>query len=138
MGAWIKANISWLGFVVMCILGGTVGHIKAWQKAAAAGAPPMSWKQHAAGMVVRLIFAAFVTIIVYFLHVGLGWDNLMISFVVAGIAAVFASDVVDLLWYFGQEKARVMFGLPPMERREAVVERREPHQPSMETKHEQN
>lgn len=107
--AWLKSNLPWLGFIVMWILGGTIGHIKAWQKAGV----PMTVKQHFAGLFVRLFMAAFVSFIVYCLHVGLGWDNIMISFVVAGISSVFASDFIDFLWFIGKERGRSVLGLPP-------------------------
>ena len=102
---WMVENLSWLGFVIMTILGSVVAHIKAYEAA------NMEWavSKHFWGIVRRMIYGATAGLSVYFLQIEYHWSQ-PLSFVGTGIATIFAADFFDFLWIKMREKLSVFFG----------------------------
>ncbi len=105
---WLAENISWLGFVVMTVLGSVVAHIKAYEAAA------VEWALHVHfwGIVRRIIYGTLAGLMVYNLHIEFQWSQ-PLSFVGTGIATIFASDFFDFLWITAKEWVRKKLGLSP-------------------------
>jgi hypothetical protein len=103
---WLAKNLSWLGFVVMCVLGSIVAHIKNYESA------NVEWtvRQHFWGLVRRGIYGAMAGLMVYYLHLEYQWSG-PLSYVITGIAAIFASDVFDFMWITGKAWIRKKLGL---------------------------
>ena len=90
---WLKTNISWLGFVMMTMIGSAIAHIKAFE----ASDEEWSYAKHVGGVIVRFIYGIFAGLIVYFAYQYYGWNE-KLSFIATGLCCVFATDVVDF-WY---------------------------------------
>lgn len=103
---WLSENFAWFGFVVMCILGSIVAHIKSYEAANA------TWTihQHFWGLVRRGVYGGMAGLMVYYLHLEYQWSQ-PLSYVGTGIAAIFASDFFDFLWITAKEYVRKKLGL---------------------------
>lgn len=103
---WLAENISWVGFVVMTVLGSIVAHIKAYEAAA------VEWALHVHfwGIVRRMIYGTMAGLIVYNLYIEYQWSQ-PISFIVTGITTIFASDFFDFLWITAKDYIRKKLGL---------------------------
>ena len=103
---WFVKNLGWLGFVIMCVLGSIVAHIKAYETA------NVEWsvRQHFWGLFRRLIYGTMAGLMVYQLHIEYQWSG-PLSYVATGISAIFASDAFDFLWVVIKAKARKILGL---------------------------
>jgi len=103
---WLNGNIAWIGFVVMCILGSVVAHVKSYEAANA------EWtvKQHFWGLVRRVLYGSMAGLMVYNLHVEFEWSE-PLSYVGTGIAAIFASDFFDFIWITVKAYIRKRLGL---------------------------
>lgn len=96
---WLAKNLGWLGFVIMCILGSVVAHIKKYE------ASDVQWtpRQHFWGIVRRLFYGALAGIMVYMLHIEYQWSG-PLTYVFTGIVAIFASEFFDLLFFLVKRK----------------------------------
>lgn len=103
---WMTENLSWMGFLLMCVLGSIVAHVKAYE------AVGVEWglRQHAWGLVRRLIYGATAGLMVYALHLEYHWSQ-PLSFVGTGIASIFASDFFDFVWTTGKAWIRKRLGV---------------------------
>lgn len=103
---WFIKNLGWLGFVIMCVLGSIVAHIKAYETA------NVEWsvRQHFWGLFRRLIYGTMAGLIVYQLHIEYQWSG-PLSYVATGICAIFASDMFDFMWITGKAWVRKKLGL---------------------------
>jgi hypothetical protein len=90
---WVIKNLGWLGFVVMCILGSVVAHIKAYEES------KVEWtvRKHVWGVIRRLVYGATAGLMVYQLHIEYSISG-PLAHVATGVVAIFASDFFDLLW----------------------------------------
>lgn len=104
--AWLTENLSWLGFVLMCLMGSVVAHIKAFEAANV----EWTFKQHYWGLIRRMIYGAMAGMIVYALHLEYNWSG-PLSFVATGISSIFASDFFDFLWITAKAAVRKRLGL---------------------------
>ncbi len=95
---WVKANLSWAGFVIMTVVGSIVAHIKAYE------ASESEWPatKHFWGIVKRLFYGCFAGMIVYFAHSYFEWDE-KLSFIATGICSVFAPDLFDFIYKLGKK-----------------------------------
>lgn len=105
---WLAENISWLGFVVMTVLGSVVAHIKAYE----ASAVEWALNVHFWGIVRRMIYGTLAGLIVYNLYIEYHWSQ-PIAFIVTGITTIFASDFFDFLWITAKDYIRKKLGLSP-------------------------
>lgn len=103
---WIVKNLGWLGFVIMCVLGSIVAHIKSYE------ASNVEWsvRQHFWGLFRRLIYGTMAGLMVYQLHIEYQWSG-PLSYVATGISAIFASDMFDFLWITVKAYVRKRLGL---------------------------
>jgi len=102
---WIAKNIGFLGVVVMVILGSLVAHVKNYEASNREWTP----REHFWGLVRRMIYGAMAGIMVYLLHLEYHFSEPM-SYIFTGIAAIFASDFFDFLWFKVREKLSILFG----------------------------
>ena len=103
---WVSENLSWLGFLVMWVMGSIVAHLKAYESSS------VEWtmRQHTWGLMRRLIYGTLAGLMVYQLHIEFKWSD-PLSFVATGISAVFAADFFDFLWITAKAWARKKLGL---------------------------
>jgi len=103
---WIKTNLSWVGFVVMTVVGSIVAHIKAYE------ASEVEWpfSKHFWGIVKRLFYGSFAGLIVYCAHDYFHWDQ-KLSFIAAGICSVFAPDLFDFIYKLGKKWIQKFIGV---------------------------
>lgn len=103
---WFAKNLGWLGFVVMCVLGSIVAHIKNYEQS------NREWtiREHLWGLLRRGIYGALAGLMVYYLHLEYRWSE-PLSYVGTGIAAIFASDFFDFLWVTAKAWVRKKLGI---------------------------
>lgn len=98
---WIASNHSWLGYVVMALLGGLTAHILNFEKSPMVDWP---WYRHLACIGVAWVKAAFVAVFVYYLAQEYWRVPPPLCFVMSGIGSVFASE--SIRWFY--ERGRAM------------------------------
>lgn len=103
---WVIKNLGWLGFVIMCVLGSIVAHIKSYEASNVEWTP----RQHFWGLVRRLVYGTMSGLIVYYLHLEYEWSG-PLSYVATGICAIFASDMFDFMWITVKAYVRKKLGL---------------------------
>ena len=103
---WLSENLSWFGFVLMCLTGSIVAHIKAYEAANSI----WTIRQHYWGLIRRMIYGAMAGMMVYALHLEYNWSG-PLSFVATGISSIFASDFFDFLWITAKAYVRKRLGL---------------------------
>lgn len=103
---WIKANLSWVGFLVMVVVGSVVAHIKAYEVS------EMEWplSKHFWGIIKRLFYGCFAGLMVYFAHIYFQWDE-KLSFIATGICSVFAPDLFDFIYKLGKRWLQKFLGV---------------------------
>jgi len=90
---WIAENFSWLGFVIMGLVGAAVGQLKAFE------ASTVEWpvRKHFCDYVRRSVYASFIGLTVYLLYPYAGIPS-PVAFIVTGILSVFGSESIDFMY----------------------------------------
>lgn len=95
---WIQLNASWLGYVVMALLGGAIAHIQDFEKSTS----QWFWSRHVGCLVIAWTKAAFIAIIVYYLGQEYWKLPAPLCFVITGVASVFASEFIRWVYERGR------------------------------------
>lgn len=85
---WLLVNITWLVYVLMAMVGGTTGHILAWEHTE----PHWTLGMHIARWIATIIKAFFVVFIVYWLCQAYWNVPPPLCYVIAGFGSMFSSD----------------------------------------------
>lgn len=90
---WIAENFSWLGFVIMGLIGAAVGQLKAFE------ASTVEWpvRKHFCDYVRRAVYASFIGLTVYLLYPYAGIPS-PVAFIITGILSVFGSESIDFMY----------------------------------------
>jgi peptidoglycan/LPS O-acetylase OafA/YrhL len=91
---WLGQNLTVIVYVSMAFVGGTTGHILAWEH----GEPNWSPRMHVMRLLGTLIKAAFVCYIVFFLFEEYWKVPPPLCYVMAGLGSVFSSDFLRALY----------------------------------------
>lgn len=95
------------GYVATSAFGGVVAHLRAAESERQAQGLGGQFRS----MLRRTVVAGFVGLLLYFLFAGWGQAASPWGFFCSGVAALYASEALDLLWFLARRRIKAMTGV---------------------------